>query len=129
MKIADTSTKIITNNGTIFEPPSEFPEVPVYVKHSLAINKIQLQRKVFFSCKIESSLRLLQFKFEERTIMAVLIKHNTFTNYNKHKTLKEDSIGWFKYISSMVPLQKITRLRLEEASISIYDREGNKNTN
>ena len=92
MKIADTSTKIITNNGTIFEPPSEFPDVPAYVKHSLAMNKIQLQRKVFFSCKIESSLRLSQFKFEERTIMAVLIKHNTFINYDMHKTLKEDKI-------------------------------------
>ena len=49
---AYASTKIITNDGTIFEFPSEFPEGPEYVKHFPAINKIQLQRKVFVSCKI-----------------------------------------------------------------------------
>ena len=88
MKIADASTKIITNDDTVFESPSDFPENPEYVKHFPAINKIQLQRKVFFSWKIESSLRLSQFKFGERTIMNALIKHNIFVNYDKYKTTR-----------------------------------------
>ena len=61
-KIADASTKVIKNDGTIFESLSEFSEGPEYVKHFPAIKKIQLQRKVFVSCKTESSLRLSQFK-------------------------------------------------------------------
>ena len=123
MKIADASTKIITNDDTVFESPSDFPKNSEYVKHFPAINKIQLQRKVFFSCKIESSLRLSQFKFGERTIMNALIKHNIFINYDKYKTYKEDSIGWFKYISPTVSLQKSTSLRLEEVLMDVYMTE------
>ena len=80
MKIADASTKIISNDGTVFDSRSDFPEGQEYVKHFPTINKLQLRYKVFVSCKIESSLRLSQFKFGERTIMAALIKHNAFIN-------------------------------------------------
>ena len=106
MKIADASTKIISNDGTIFNSPSDFPEQQEYVNHFPTINRLQLRCNVFVSCKIESSLRLSQFKIGERTIMAALTKHNTFINYDKYKTHKEDSIGWFKYISPIVALQK-----------------------
>ena len=59
--------------------------------------------------------------------MATLIKHNTFINYDNYKTHKEDSIGWFKYISSTVTLQKTTRIRLEEALMTVYmTKEGKK---
>ena len=61
MKITDASTEIITSDDMIFDSTSEFPEGPEYVRHFPAINKIQLQRTVFVSCKIESSLRLSQF--------------------------------------------------------------------
>ena len=66
------------------------------------------------------------FKFGDRTIMSTLIKHNIFINYDKYKTYKEDSIGWFKYINPTVYLQKTTRLRLEEAVINVYMTEGGK---
>ena len=56
MKIADDLTKLIANDVTVFESPSEFPENLDYVKYFPSTNKIQLQRKVFVSCKIESSL-------------------------------------------------------------------------
>ena len=120
MKIADTSTKIISNDGTVFDSSSDFPEGQ---EHFPTINRLQLRRTVFVSCKIESSLRLSQFKFGERTIIAALIKHNIFINYDKYKTHKEDSIGWFKYISPTVALQKTTRIRLEEALMAVYMTE------
>ena len=40
-KIADASTNIITNEGKVFESPSDFPEGTEYVKHFPAINKHQ----------------------------------------------------------------------------------------
>ena len=128
MKIADASTKIISNDGTIFNSPSDFPEQQEYVNHFPTINRLQLRCNVFVSCKIESSLRLSQFKIGERTIMAALIKHNTFINYDKYKTHKEDSIGWFKYISPTVALQKTTRIRLEEVLMVVYMTEGETKT-
>ena len=42
MKIADASTKIITNDGTIFESPSESSKGLEYVQHIPAVNKMQL---------------------------------------------------------------------------------------
>ena len=39
-------------------------------------------------------------------IMSTLIKHKIFINYDKYKTYKEDSLGWFKYISPTISLQK-----------------------
>ena len=120
MKIADASTKIISNDGTVFDSTSDFPEGQEYVKHFPTINRLQLRRTVFVSCKIESSLRLSQFKFGERTIMAALIKYNTFINYDKYKTHKEDIIRWFKYIIPTVALQKSTRIRLEVALMAVY---------
>ena len=95
MKIADAFTKIISNDGTVFDSPSDFPEGQEYVKHFPTINRIQLRRKVFVSCKIESSLRLSRFKFGERTIMAALIKYNTFINYDKYKTHKKIALDGF----------------------------------
>ena len=123
MKIADASTRLISNDGTVFDSPSDFPEGQKYVKRFPKINKLQKLRKVFVSCKIESSLRLSQFKFGERTIMAALIKHNTFVNYDKYRIHKEDNIRWFKYISPTVALQKSTRIRLEETLMTVYMTE------
>ena len=107
MKSADASTKIITNEGKVFDSPSDVPEGTEYAKHFPAINKLQSQWNVFIACKIESSLRLSQFKFENRTIISTLIKRSTFINYDKYKTYKEDSIGWFKYIIPTMSLQKL----------------------
>ena len=58
IKIADASTKIISNDGTVFDSSSDFPEGQEYVKHFPTINRLQLRRKVFVSFKIESFLRL-----------------------------------------------------------------------
>ena len=60
MKIADASTKLITNDGSVFDSPAELLEGSDYVTHFPATNKIQFQRKVFISCKVELSLRLSQ---------------------------------------------------------------------
>ena len=107
MKIADASTKIITNEGKVFDSPSDVLERTEYAKHFPAINRLQSQRNVFITCKIESLLRLSQFKFGNRTIISTLIKRITFINYDKYKTYKEDSIGWFKYIIPTMSLQKL----------------------
>ena len=92
MKITDASTKLISNDGTVFDSPSDFSEGQEYVKRFPKINKLQQLRKVFVSCKIEYSLRLSHFKFGKRTIMAAVIKHNIFVNYDKYKIHKEDNI-------------------------------------
>ena len=85
MKTADTSTKLISNNGTVFDSPPNFPEGQEYVNYFPTINILQLQCKVFVSCNIESSLRLSEFKFGERKIMESLIKHRKFINYDQYK--------------------------------------------
>ena len=53
-------------------------------------------------------------------IMSTLIKHKIFINYDKYKTYKEDSIGWFIYIIPTISLQKTKILRIEEALMAVY---------
>ena len=129
MKIVDTSTKVISNDGTVFDSPSDFPEGQEYVKNFPTINRLQLKRNVFVSCKIEFSLRLSQFKLGEITIMVTLIKHNTFINYDKYKAHKEDSIGWFIYISPTVALQKNKNSFRRSINGHLHDKGGNKSIN
>ena len=52
--------------------------------------------------------------------MSTLIKHKIFINYDKYKTYKEDSIGWFIYIIPTISLQKTKILRIEEALMAVY---------
>ena len=47
IKIADASTKVISNDGTVINYPSDSPEGQEYVKQFQTINRLQLQRKVF----------------------------------------------------------------------------------
>ena len=129
MKIADASTKILSNDGAVFDSPSHFLEEQEYVKHFPTINKVQLQRKVCVSCKIESSLRLSQFKFGERKIMEALIKHNTFINYDKYKHTKKivsDGLSilaqHYHYKNYKTPFRRST-------NSCIHDKGGNKSTN
>lgn len=52
--------------------------------------------------------------------MAALIKHHIFINYDTYKAHKEESIGWFQYISPTVSLRKNTINRLEKALMVVY---------
>ena len=61
--------------------------------------------------------------------MTVLIKHNTFVNYDKYKTHKEDSIGWFNYINPTVVLQSYKKTFTRSTNCCIYDRGENKSIN
>ena len=115
-------TKLITNDGTVFDSSFHFPEGPDYVAHFPATNRIQQQRKVFVCCKVESSICLSHFKYGEKNHIYSHLKKTLIKN-NKFNTHKENSIGWFKYISHTVSLQKTTRHLLEEVLMSTYMTE------
>ena len=75
---------------------------------------------MFVCCKIESELRVEKFKYGDKSIMHILIKNNKFVRFNKYNTHQEDSIRWFKYINSILTLQRTTREKLTDVLFQVY---------
>ena len=120
IKLVDNSTKMITTAGKVFEHPQQIPSVQDYVTHSPFTDSIQKQRKVFINCKLESKIRVSNFKYEDKITMHTLIKNNTFLKFNKLNTRKKNCIRWFKYINPILTLQRITRENMTDALLQVY---------
>ena len=120
IKLVDTSTKMIITTGKAFEHPKEIPSGKVYVTHFPFMSSIQKQRKGFICYKIESELRLGKFKYGDKGIMHISIGTTTFVRFNKYNTYQEDSIGWFKYINSIITSQRTKREKLTDALFQVY---------
>ena len=75
---------------------------------------------MFVCCKIESDLRVEKFKYGDKSIIHTLIESKKFVRFNKYNTHQEDSIRWFKYINSILTLQRFTREKLTDVLFQVY---------
>ena len=92
MKLVDNTTVMITPSGTTFEHPKKFPPLQDYINAFPSENQIQKQHKIFVCFQVESSIRMGEFKYDEKSVMHNLIKLNIFIKHNKFNTHQENSI-------------------------------------
>ena len=45
---------------------------------------------------------MIKLKFGDKSVMSSLLENNTYTRYEKFNTHREDSIGWLKYVNSII---------------------------
>ena len=120
MKLVDNTTVMITLSGTTFEHPKEFPPLQDYINAFPSGNQIQKQHKIFVCCQVESSIRMGEFRYDEKSVMHNLINLNTFMKHNKFNTHQENSIGWFKFTNSVLSLQQTTREYTINVLLNVY---------
>lgn len=109
VKVMDTTTRLIINDGKVFNHSNEFSTCPDYVNNCLVHNQVQQQRKVFMCCKIDSSIRMSHFKYGQNSKMSPLIVNNTYIKYSKISTHRTIGIGWLKYINPLIFLKNHAR--------------------
>ena len=102
--LIDPTTKMINNDGKVFTHPKEFKIAKVYVCFN-----------------IESVIQQRNFMYNndrDKRILPLLRKNNMWMKRNKFSTHKESSIGFIKFINSVVTLQTAVISRVELALCS-----------
>ena len=122
MKLLDSSLKIITQDGRIIEHPKDFPTGNEYKKHfpntTEELDRFK-SKKIFTRHKIESSLKLNQFKHGDENIMATLRDSWAWIRSDKFDTHREASIGWLKNMSTITTLHNTARSKVEQALLDV----------
>ena len=129
--LIDTTTKIISNNGTIFTHPKELPLGTEYASssteatiHNQKFNSV----KAYICCNIETAIPYKIFLYStngDKTILPLLKSNNMWLKWNKFSTHSEVSIGFIKFVNPNITLQTAVRsiIELTLCSMTITSEE------
>ena len=125
MLLIDTTTNMISNNGTIFTHPKKLPLGNKYASsfteaniHNQKFNSV----KAYICCNIETAISCKQFIYStngDKTILLSLKTNNMWLKWNKFSTHREASIGFIKFVHPKITLQTAVRSRIELALYSM----------